>query len=100
VGREYVERAVPLKNVAEDPRTAYRADPEGLLKLLRELDRKGLRVMAFYHSHPRGLAFYSGRDVLEARWPVPYVIFGLKEGRARAFLLPEGKEVPLEVIAP
>ncbi len=99
VGREgCARRAVPLPNVAEDPRVAYRADPATLLRLLRGVEAAGEAVLAFYHSHPQGLAFPSARDRAEAYWPLPYVIFGLAEGRARAFLLPSGEEVAIEVV--
>lgn len=100
VGRGCAEEAVFLPNVAENPRVAYRADPGALLRLLRRLDDEGRELLAFFHSHPEGLAFPSARDREEARWSVPYVIFGLREGRARAFLLPSGEEVGIEVIEP
>ncbi len=92
------DRAVPLPNVAEDPLVAYRADPAALLRLLRGAEAAGEAVLAFYHSHPQGLARPSARDRAEAYWPLPYVIFGLAEGRARAFLLPSGEEVAIEVV--
>ena len=98
VGRGWAERAVPLVNAASDPYTRYLADPAGLLRLFRELDERGEELVAFYHSHPFGLARPSEIDRQEARWPVPYVIFGLAEGAARAYLLPEDREVPLEVV--
>jgi len=98
VGRACARRAVPLPNVAEDPRVAYRADPAALLRLLREAEAAGEAVLAFYHSHPFGLARPSARDRAEAYWPLPYVIFGLAEGRARAYLLPSGEEVAIEVV--
>ncbi len=100
VGRDCAEEAVFLPNVAEDPKVAYRADPGALLRLLRRLEEEGRELLAFFHSHPEGLAFPSARDREEARWPVPYVIFGLKEGRARAFLLPSEEEVGIEVVEP
>ncbi|RTI27599.1 Mov34/MPN/PAD-1 family protein, partial [Thermus scotoductus] len=45
------------------------------------------------HSHPAGPALPSPTDIKEARWRVPYVIFGT-DG-VRAFLLPEGREVSI-----
>ena len=98
VGRQCARRAVPLPNVAEDPRVAYRADPAALFRLLREAEAAGEAVLAFYHSHPMGLARPSARDRAEAYWPLPYVIFGLAEDRARAYLLPSGEEVLIEVV--
>jgi proteasome lid subunit RPN8/RPN11 len=92
-----VERIVPLPNVHPAPEVAYRADPKALLALLRALEASGEELLAFYHSHPGGLARPSETDRQEAYWNVPYVIFGLAEGRARAFLLPGGEAVPIRV---
>ena len=95
---ELGEEAVFLPNVHPEPELAYRADPAALLRVLREADARELRVVALFHSHPRGLAYPSDRDRREAYWRVPYLIFGLAEGRARAFWLPEGEEVAIEVV--
>ena len=84
-GRREVERVIP-----------YLADPLALLKALKALEREGLSLLAIYHSHPKGPALPSPRDIKEARWRVPYVIFGT-DG-VRAFLLPEGQEVALVVL--
>lgn len=95
-GRREVERVFPLPNVHPSPLTAYLADPLALLKALKALEREGLSLLAIYHSHPKGPALPSPRDIKEARWRVPYVIFGT-DG-VRAFLLPEGQEVALVVL--
>jgi proteasome lid subunit RPN8/RPN11 len=95
-GRREVERAIPLPNVHPSPLTGYLADPLALLKALRELEREGLSLLAIYHSHPQGPALPSPTDIREARWRVPYVIFGT-DG-FRAFLLPEGREVAVAVL--
>ncbi|GLV47988.1 hypothetical protein TJA_11460 [Thermus sp. LT1-2-5] len=94
-GRE-VERIIPLPNAHPHPLTGYLAEPLALLKALKELEGQGLKLLAIYHSHPHGPAFPSPTDVREARWRVPYVIFGT-DG-VRAFLLPEGQEVALAVL--
>jgi len=89
--------AWPLPNVSKHPRQHYRAEPRSLLAALRQADREGFDVLALYHSHPAGRARPSLRDRDEATWRVPYVILGLAEGRARAFVLPEGNEVEIRV---
>jgi len=91
------EEAWPLPNVHPYPEVGYRAEPGALLAALRRADERGLEVVALFHSHPTGLARPSATDRREAYWRVPYVIFGLAEGRARAYLLPEGREIPIEV---
>ncbi|WP_038047903.1 Mov34/MPN/PAD-1 family protein [Thermus caliditerrae] len=95
-GRREVERVIPLPNAHPEPLTGYLAEPLALLKALKALEREGLALLAIYHSHPRGPAFPSPTDIREARWRVPYVIFGT-DG-FRAFLLPEGREVPLTLL--
>ncbi|TBH17654.1 M67 family peptidase [Thermus thermamylovorans] len=95
-GRREVERVLPLPNAHPEPLTGYLAEPLALLRALRELEGAGLSLLAIYHSHPKGPAFPSPRDIQEARWRVPYVIFGT-DG-VRAFLLPQGQEVALALL--
>jgi proteasome lid subunit RPN8/RPN11 len=95
-GRREVERVIPLPNAHPHPHTAYLAEPLALLKALRELEGEGLALLAIYHSHPAGPALPSPTDIKEARWRVPYVIFGT-DG-VRAFLLPEGLEIAMVLI--
>ncbi|RTH19092.1 metal-dependent protease of the PAD1/JAB1 superfamily [Thermus scotoductus] len=92
-GRREVERVIPLPNAHPEPLVGYLAEPLALLRALKEMEREGLALLAIYHSHPRGPAFPSPTDIREARWRVPYVIFGT-DG-VRAFLLPEGREVSI-----
>ncbi|WP_448569265.1 Mov34/MPN/PAD-1 family protein [Thermus sp.] len=95
-GRREVERVLPLPNAHPNPLSAYLAEPLALLKALKALEEEGMALLAIYHSHPRGPAFPSPKDLQEARWRVPYVIFGT-DG-FRAFLLPEGREVGVVVL--
>ncbi|WP_460172111.1 M67 family metallopeptidase [Thermus sp. FJN-A] len=95
-GRREVERVFPLPNVHPNPLTGYLAEPVALLRALKEMEREGVQLLAIYHSHPQGPAYPSPTDILEARWRVPYVIFGT-DG-FRAFLLPEGQEVGVAVL--
>ncbi|WP_135256975.1 Mov34/MPN/PAD-1 family protein [Thermus caldilimi] len=94
-GRREVERVIPLPNAHPEPLVGYLAEPLALLRALKEMEGEGLTLLAIYHSHPRGPAFPSPTDIREARWRVPYVIFGT-DG-VRAFLLPEGREVEIHV---
>jgi len=95
-GRREVERVIPLPNAHPEPLVGYLAEPLALLRALKEMEKEGLALLAIYHSHPRGPALPSPTDIREARWRVPYVIFGT-DG-VRAFLLPEGQEVPMALL--
>lgn len=98
VGRRgCAEAAWPLANASPHPLVHYLAEPGELLAALRRADAEGLEVCALYHSHPAGRPRPSERDRAEATWRVPYVILGLPEGCARAFLLPERDEVEIRV---
>ncbi|HGY09864.1 MAG TPA: M67 family peptidase [Oceanithermus profundus] len=97
VGRGVAEEAWPLPNASDRPQAHYRAEPLALLTALRRADELGLEVLALYHSHPAGAPLPSAADEAEASWRVPYVILGLPEGQARAFLLPQGDEVKIRV---
>ncbi len=92
-----VEFAWPLPNVHPRPEVGYRAEPKALLSALKRAEREGLSVLAFYHSHPQGLALPSETDRREAYWDLPYLIVGLQEGKARAWRLPSGEEVVVVV---
>lgn len=45
-----------------DARTAYTMDHRALDAVLAEAERRGLRVKAFYHSHPDHEAYFSEED--------------------------------------
>lgn len=92
-----VQRAEPLPNRSSQPLVAYDADPVHLIQVLRNSRAEGLELVAIYHSHPQGAAWPSRTDRELAYWRVPYVILGLAEGRARAFMLPEAGEVEILV---
>lgn len=73
-----VTRIVPIPNVADDPQHFYRLDPQALTRAFFDLQRSGLRLLAFYHSHPRGEPVPSETDVAQALYPdVAYLILGL-----------------------
>lgn len=94
---QLAERAQPLPNRSPQPLVAYDADPVHLIQVLRNSRTEGLELIAIYHSHPQGAAWPSRTDRELAYWRVPYVILGLAEGRARAFMLPEAREVEILV---
>ena len=65
----------PARNALASP---YRFDlhPEDLVRILDDIERAGLDLVAIFHSHPRSRAVPSALDRREARYPVPYLIYG------------------------
>ncbi len=51
-----------MPNLAAGGSSEYEMDPGALAKLLRQMERRGRRLVAFYHSHPGGSAQPSRRD--------------------------------------
>lgn len=77
-----------LRNVASDPRVAFAFDDLEHLALLREVEARGARVRAFFHSHPDGVAALSPADLAaalvdgEPLWPgVDWIVVSTR-GRA------------------
>jgi [CysO sulfur-carrier protein]-S-L-cysteine hydrolase len=80
-----------------DARTAFLMDPRGHLAVLDEVDRRKLRLVAVYHSHPDHDAYFSATDRAQACSfdpPEPdypdtfYVVLSIRAGkfaRAAAF---------------
>ncbi len=95
---DHVRTVYPLTNTALDPERAYRADALELLRAFRAMDREGLTLLGIYHSHPRGPARPSGTDRALAAYPVPYLILDPVGRELRAYRLPEGEEVSVQVL--
>lgn len=77
-----IAEARATRNVAHDPATAFEIDPAALLAALRAQRAGGARLIGHYHSHPRGPAEPSARD-LAASEPGPlWLIAGAGEIRA------------------
>lgn len=87
----------PLKNTHELPEQRYQADPQTLIELLRKVESEGLELVAIYHSHPNGPAWPSETDRAQAFWRVPYAIFAMPGGELRAYWLPQGEEVAVQI---
>ncbi len=45
-----------------DARTAYYIEPKEMLAIFNEAGKNGLKVIAFYHSHPEHAAYFSQED--------------------------------------
>jgi proteasome lid subunit RPN8/RPN11 len=78
IGAEDSEEVREIANIqnrkhAEDPsafsrdaRTAYLMDPKAHLAVLEEIDRRRLKLLAVYHSHPDHDAYFSPTDRAQA----------------------------------
>jgi len=88
VGKSWeTARTLAIRNVAEQPETAYLAEPLLLLNALKALDANDELLLAIYHSHPQGPATPSTSDLREARYAVPQLIAVPGTGAVRAFRL-------------
>jgi proteasome lid subunit RPN8/RPN11 len=68
---------VSARNLAESP-TRFLLDPSDHIAAIRSARRRGLRVVGFYHSHPKSAASPSETDRHEANYPDHlYLIVGL-----------------------
>ncbi|MEZ4606131.1 MAG: M67 family metallopeptidase [Deinococcales bacterium] len=67
-------RYLALNNIAPEPKKHYNADPSQLLTALTEADDRQEKLIAIYHSHPKGPATPSASDLKHAHYPVIYLI--------------------------
>src|SRR5579859_3976917 len=106
IGDGAAEEVRPIANIqnrkhAEDPavfsrdaRTAFLMDPKEHLAVLNEIDRRKLRLLTVYHSHPDHDAYFSATDRAQAcsfdpaepDYPdTTYIVMSVRAGRfARA----------------
>lgn len=80
-------RQVRLPNTAADPGRRFEAEPEALLKALKDADMVGDALIAVYHSHPNGPQRPSETDLQEARYEVPHLIIVPQGSIVRGFRL-------------
>ena len=78
-GQKLARVVYRCRNVAENPLVEYTIAPEDLVKALSEIEKRGLEVLGFYHSHPGGGVSPSGIDRAKASWDgASYVIVNLR----------------------
>ena len=102
IGRaDSVDRFVPAPNVLGSE-TAFEVEPQFLFDLFRQLRSSGEEIVAIYHSHPRGPAVPSRRDVAEANYPdAAHVIVSLSgsEPEVRAYRIAGHEVLEIELHA-
>ncbi len=82
-----IEESVRARNALAS-RTRFLIEPEDHFAALRHARQLGLEILGAYHSHPRGDAVPSPRDLDEATDPeLLHLIVGLPQGTLRAYRL-------------
>ena len=89
-----VQRTYRLLNTSATPLSNYLADPEQQLRAFQGAERRGLELLATYHSHPGSAAYPSETDIAMAYYPrALHVIISLAGGRqqVRCFAIMSGR---------
>ena len=83
---------------SRDAKTGYFVDPKEVFKLVREVESQGLKILAFYHSHPDHECFFSREDHTAAvMWDEPvypgveYIVISVMGGEQAAMVLAQVK---------
>lgn len=78
-----ISEVIPIRNAAADPRQTFYMDQDEFKARLHDLERRGLNLIGFYHSHPQGDPIPSPADIRSAYYPeTPHLLIGLR-GRPR-----------------
>ena len=98
-----VRFAVPLSNVDPRPAVGFRVDPAehiAVRRIVRRLTPK-LSIVGVYHSHPRGPAVPSARDIAECHYPDWIFVIVGRDGRSvRAYQLRRKHPAIVPIISP
>ena len=93
-------RFLPITNLLQSA-TSYEMEPAELIAALRSLRTTGESLLAIYHSHPRGPAVPSPRDIERAYYPdAVHVIVSLASPETpvvRGFRIADGRSVEVEL---
>lgn len=102
-GKDNLVKAIyPLTNQDKSAVT-YFASPDEQFKAFKDMRKKGLELLAIYHSHPASEAWPSATDVKRAFYPeTAHLIVSLKDldkPELKAFRILEGKvkEITIKV---
>jgi len=106
-----VKKVIPLKNEQiESSNKAYKMNPKERNQAEMALEREGLNLVGFYHSHPDHEAYFSKTDLENSEefqfgepWMAPayaYWVVSVKKGQSgayRAFIIKEGHSEEIEI---
>jgi len=77
-----------------DARTGYFVDPKEVFNLIRDTEKRGEKILAFYHSHPDHDAYFSKEDFAGAvMWGEPvypgavYIVISVLDGAVKEAVL-------------
>lgn len=91
---------ISLPNIAADPRRNYRFDDRRFTETLFALEKRGLSLIGFYHSHPDTDPLPSSSDIQQATYSnTAYIIVSLRNNdpRMTAWHINYGSVLPLEL---
>jgi proteasome lid subunit RPN8/RPN11 len=97
----HVRVTLPLPNTEKGtPRVRFEVSPKDYLRVEREADARGLRLLGFWHSHPDHPARPSPTDRSHAWEGLLTVIVSVQKGQARDIGAWEirGPELPFEPV--
>jgi proteasome lid subunit RPN8/RPN11 len=96
-------RRYPLVNVAANPTIEYLSGDRSLLDAHVDVRRRGLEVLAFYHSHPTSRPIPSRKDLEQNFWPgvLQFIISPQAGGLVRGWSLSADtfQEADWEIVA-
>ncbi|WP_457751714.1 M67 family metallopeptidase [Thermococcus sp.] len=85
-----------VRNRLKSPH-AFEMEPEDMVRVLDESEKRGLEVVGIFHSHLKCPPVLSKRDLEGMKnWPVVWLII-TPEGEMRAWVLREGKVEEVEI---
>jgi len=94
-----VERVYPVRNLLNSS-SEYQMDPQEQIRVFEEVEREGLEVIGFYHSHPYWEPLWSRIDDERSKpWTgYSFLIVSPKTGNYRAYFRMEEKTVEEDII--
>ncbi|MEM0027659.1 MAG: M67 family metallopeptidase [Ignisphaera sp.] len=87
------------KNVAENTRIEFKADPLCIYTAYKYAEKNGLEIVAVIHSHPTP-PYPSNLDMKSMRlWNIPWIIIDSSTGASKAWIVNNNVvEIPIELI--
>jgi [CysO sulfur-carrier protein]-S-L-cysteine hydrolase len=89
----------PTKNASPTPKANYEIGPSDLFRIMREIRKNNLELLAIYQSHPTTENTPSPADIARAYYPeAAYIIVSPQsQAPARAFQIREGQVTELSI---